>query len=558
MAHQALYRQYRPQTFDDVVEQQHVVKTLKNTVKSKQTAHAYLFCGTRGTGKTTIAKIFARAVNCLHPEDGNPCNKCDVCMGIINGTILDVMEIDAASNNSVDNVRNIIDEMVYVPTRASRKVYIIDEVHMLSAGAFNALLKTLEEPPEHVMFILATTEPHKLPATVTSRCQRFDFRRITVEGIAERLLNISKEIGVSITAEAAYFIASLSEGALRDGISILDQCVATGKNPLDLSLVQEVVGTASGKLVLETVTALIEARTTDVMDSIDKLFAEGKDSGQFLHKIIEILRDILVFKSTNRMENLLSITDEERNAIPDLSKNISFEEAIAIVKQLSELEAVIKWSTSPRILLEMAFMRICLRELDTEGSSLSERIGLLEARLGMLEEKIAQGVVSRRSIEENLEEKKEIKTENKEIKKADKKTVEAGSTEKVRQSDNSNRKYNIKSDMFEQWDKVLEVLKDKRRMVVVAHLEGTNAVWSGNDTINIIIPERDSFKNRMLSRKDSIEAITEAVRIITGTATQVEIINPGQAAVKERKKDIPDELIQFAERNSLKIDIIDE
>jgi DNA polymerase-3 subunit gamma/tau len=215
MNHQALYRRYRPKTFDDVVEQQHVVTTLKNTVISGKPAHAYLFCGTRGTGKTTMAKILARAVNCLEPEDGNPCNKCEVCTGILSGTILDVIEMDAASNNSVDNVRDIIDEMVYTPSQASYKIYIIDEVHMLSSGAFNALLKTLEEPPEHVLFILATTEPNKLPATVLSRCQRFDFRRISTGGIMERLLLIAKETGINLTDEAAYFLASLAEGALR-------------------------------------------------------------------------------------------------------------------------------------------------------------------------------------------------------------------------------------------------------------------------------------------------------------------------------------------------------
>jgi DNA polymerase-3 subunit gamma/tau len=546
MVHQALYRQYRPQTFDDVVEQQHVVKTLKNTVKSKKTTHAYLFCGTRGTGKTTIAKIFARAVNCLHPEDGNPCNKCDVCMGIINGTILDVAEIDAASNNSVDNVRNIIDEVVYTPTRASKKFYIIDEVHMLSTGAFNALLKTLEEPPEHVMFILATTEPHKLPATVLSRCQRFDFRRITIEGIAERLLKISNEMSVSITGEAVYFIASLSEGALRDGISILDQCIATGKSHLDISLVQEVVGSAPEKFVLETVRALTEARTSEAINSVDRLFLEGKDSGQFLQKIIQILRDVLVFKSTNKTENLLSITDEEKNSIPELAKNISLEETMAIVRQLSELEAVIKWSTSPRILLEMAFMRICLREFNTDESSLSERIGMLEARLRILEEKIAQSHTGR------------IDTGNKEKKETVRKSVKAENTEKTLQPDKSDVKPDISQGVFKQWDKVKEALKNKGKMAVITNLEGTSAVWADNDIVDIIVPEDDSFKNRMLSRKDSIEAISEAVKTVTGIPTEVRIVKSGQAAAKEGKKDMPDKFVRFAERNGLKLDIIDE
>ena len=314
MSHQALYRTYRPQTFDDVVEQQHIVTTLKNAVMSKKVAHAYLFVVLR-TGKTTMAKIFARAVNCQNPSDGNPCNKCEICKGIIDGTILDVAEIDAASNNSVDNVRNIIDEVVYTPTRAFKKVYIIDEVHMLSIGAFNALLKTLEEPPEHVIFILATTEPHKLPATVLSRCQRFDFRRITSGGIAKRLIAISKECGVTLTDDAASFIASLSEGALRDGISILDQCISTGKAPLDLESVQEIIGVAPNTVIIDTIGFLADRKSKEAISQIDLIFSEGKDPGQFIHKLIRFLRDILVFKTSKSLEHLYSVTEEEKKAI---------------------------------------------------------------------------------------------------------------------------------------------------------------------------------------------------------------------------------------------------
>ncbi|UZQ85301.1 DNA polymerase III subunit gamma/tau [Thermoclostridium stercorarium] len=259
-----------------------------------------------------MAKIFARAVNCLNPVDGNPCNKCEICRGIIDGTILDVMEIDAASNNSVDNIRNIIDEVVYTPTRASRKVYIIDEVHMLSIGAFNALLKTLEEPPEHVIFILATTEPHKLPATVLSRCQRFDFRRITSRGIANRLISIAKDCGVALSEEAALFIASLSEGALRDGISILDQCISTGKPELDLESVQKIVGVAPGTVIINTVGYFLERRSREAISQIDLVFSEGMDPGQFIHNLIRFMRDILIFKTTGDLSHLYSVTEEEK------------------------------------------------------------------------------------------------------------------------------------------------------------------------------------------------------------------------------------------------------
>ena len=306
MNHQALYRRYRPKTFDDVEEQQHVVTTLKNTVISGKPAHAYLFCGTRGTGKTTMAKILARAVNCLNPKDGNPCNVCEVCTGILNGTILDVIEMDAASNNSVDNVRDIIDEMVYAPSQAAYKVYIIDEVHMLSSGAFNALLKTLEEPPGHVLFILSTTEPHKLPATVLSRCQRFDYHRISTDGIMERLLLISKEAGVTLTDNAARFLASLAEGALRDGISLLDQCISTGKNPLDLKSIYDVLGIARSERVLAAADCLIGRDEKKAVKTIERLYSEGKDLAQFLQSIIRLFRDILVYKTSGSLDNVLS------------------------------------------------------------------------------------------------------------------------------------------------------------------------------------------------------------------------------------------------------------
>ena len=328
-----------------------------------------------------MAKIFARAVNCLQPRQGNPCNECAVCRGILDGTILDVVEIDAASNNSVDNVRGIIDEVVYTPTHARKKVYIIDEVHMLSAGAFNALLKTLEEPPQHVMFILATTEPHKLPATVLSRCQRFDFRRISPDGIVKRLMYVAHEAGVTLAEEAAYFIASLSEGALRDAISILDQCIATGKNPLLPEDIHEIIGVAPNLLVLETAGFLIDRDAKGAVEAIDRLIADGKEPAQFLQSIIQLFRDILVYKAGSSVEPLLSMTGEDRARIPALAEKLSLTEALMAVRELTDLEAGIRWSSSPRILLEMAFLRICEREMSRDEDKLADRIRLLEQRI---------------------------------------------------------------------------------------------------------------------------------------------------------------------------------
>jgi DNA polymerase-3 subunit gamma/tau len=558
MAYQALYRQYRPQSFDDVVEQQHVVKTLKNTVKTKKTAHAYLFCGTRGTGKTTMAKLFARALNCLNPEDGNPCNRCEVCEGIINGTILDVTEIDAASNNSVDNVRSIIDEVVYTPTKAAKKVYIIDEVHMLSSGAFNALLKTLEEPPRHVIFILATTEPHKLPATVLSRCQRFDFRRITVDGIADRLHKIVEEIGISITKEALYFIASLAEGALRDGISILDQCIATGKTTMDLNLVQEVAGIASGRLVLDTVKALNERNVNESILNIDKLFLEGKDSGHFLQKVIQLYRDILVYKSTGSTDNLLSMTDEVRAAIPALTSKVSFDEALAIVRVLSDLEAGIKWSTSPRILLETAFMRVCSREISRDGDTLSEKIKLLESRIRALEEGMSSNTETVYNNSNSGQQSLKVEASNTELPKYTDKKRNAKEREVEYNAKGKEVEYNT-AKTFSGWDKVLQELKDKGRRAVVANLEETEAVWVDNGTIGIVIPKVDAFKKRVLSKAENVEAIEEALKHVSGKPLKFRINTAETDMVKEDvKEEIPDKLLQFAKDKGIEVGIIDE
>ncbi|NLY18311.1 MAG: DNA polymerase III subunit gamma/tau [Clostridiaceae bacterium] len=568
MAYQALYRQYRPQVFDDVVEQKHVVKTLKNTVISKKAAHAYLFCGTRGTGKTTMAKIFARAINCLNPVDGNPCNRCEVCEGIINGTILDVIEIDAASNNSVDNVRSIIDEVVYTPTKASKKVYIIDEVHMLSTGAFNALLKTLEEPPEHVVFILATTEPHKLPATVLSRCQRFDFRRITVGGIAERLNRIAGETGVKVTGEALQFIASLSEGALRDGISILDQCISTGKEPIDVSLVREVVGIASGKLVLDTVVALNERNIKESILNIDRLFSQGKDPGHFLQKVIQLYRDILVFKSLGSTENLLSMTDDAREAIPALSKSVPDEMILAAIRELSDLEAGIKWSTSPRILLETAFIRICTREISRCDDDLDVKIKLLESRIRELEEKLSQsGETTFRHEKDKTENNSEYNKDS--IENSSKNNEEAMAESRnndlvrtLRKSGDDgareSRDKRAESEKFSEWNSVLNELKNKGRMAIVANLTETKARWAENETIEIVVPEEDSYKKRMLSKGENLEIITEVIEDITGKPLKVKVVTESAGKPEsEENEDIPERIIKFAKQKGIKFDVIE-
>jgi len=292
--YQALYRKWRPLVFEDVAGQDHVSETLRNSIKNDRIAHAYLFCGTRGTGKTSTAKIFSRAVNCENPVDGNPCNNCPTCRGIIDGSILDVYEMDAASNSGIDNIREIRDEVIYAPTNSKFKVYIIDEAHMLTTEAFNALLKTLEEPPGHVIFILATTEPHKIPATILSRCQRFDFRRININDIERRLSKIVKEETINITPDAIELVAELADGSMRDGLSILDQCIAYAKEELRYDDIVEIVGIADKRIIFPVAEAIADYNTSEALLLTDGFLQKGKETADFLEELIFHFRALML------------------------------------------------------------------------------------------------------------------------------------------------------------------------------------------------------------------------------------------------------------------------
>ena len=389
MAYIALYRKWRPQTFDEVVEQDSVVTILKNAVIQNRIAHAYLFCGTRGTGKTTIAKIFARAINCLHPVDGNPCNECEICKGLLNGSILDVTELDAASNNGVDNVRSIIEESVYVTAQAKYRVYIIDEVHMLSDGAFNALLKTLEEPPANVIFILATTEPHKLPITILSRCQRYDFKRISRDGIVSRLEEICRQSDVNYEPAALSFIAQKADGALRDAISLLDQAIGSSCGNVTV----EVARSASGSLDRETVEAfcqsLLSSDSVAILEYTDKLFAEGRDPSNFISELMNMLRDILVVLTVREPEYMLTESPEEMERLKELAAMTNTAETAYLIRELSLLDSNIKWAVQRKIVFESGILKLCDRRTEDSDMALRDRINLLEHRLADL---VASGI----------------------------------------------------------------------------------------------------------------------------------------------------------------------
>lgn len=381
MAYQALYRKWRPSTFDDVVGQTHVVTTLKNEIKADKTAHAYLFCGTRGTGKTSCAKIFARAINCQNPQNGNPCNQCEICKGVLDGSILDITEIDAASNNGVDNIREIRDEVVYSAAQAKYKIYIIDEVHMLSTGAFNALLKTLEEPPPHVVFILATTEAHKLPATITSRCQRFDFRRISIKDIVIRLKEITTAEDIDVQQESLELIARLADGALRDAVSILDQCVSAFDGKLTLDKATDILGVATDTL-LDTITESIANKDIPkTLECINTLQASGKDIPNFIDVLTGRFRDIMICAVSKNSTELFEYSSHTVDEIKRQAKMFSPEEISYILKTLCEASVEAKWSKNVRTIYEVALIRLCDSRLNTSLDALVARIAQLEQQI---------------------------------------------------------------------------------------------------------------------------------------------------------------------------------
>ena len=356
MSHKALYREWRPSSFSEVVEQEHITKTLKRAVITGRIAHAYLFSGTRGTGKTTLAKIFARAVNCLHPNEGDPCNKCDICTKASEEVLVDIAEIDAASNNSVDNIRRICDEVNYMPALAKYKVYIIDEVHMLSTSAFNALLKTLEEPPAHVIFILCTTEPDKLPATVLSRCQRFDFHRITTKGISNRLRKIADAEKQQVTDEALDMISRISFGALRDAISLLDQCISSTDDTIDVTDVLNCAGLIDDMSNAKVVQALVDNDVTGILNSVNEVIAEGKSPAGFLSGLLGYLRNILICMNVKEPDRFIEADGNAVSEMKRLSELMEPEEVIWYIKELSENEAVLKRASRPKTYLEIMLL----------------------------------------------------------------------------------------------------------------------------------------------------------------------------------------------------------
>lgn len=386
MSYMALYRKWRPSEFEEVKGQEHIVTALLNQIKANRIGHAYLFCGTRGTGKTTIAKLFAKAVNCEHPVDGSPCNQCPSCITIQNQASMDVIEIDAASNNGVDNIREIREQVQYSPTDGKYKVYIIDEVHMLSIGAFNALLKTLEEPPSYVIFILATTEVHKIPITILSRCQRYDFKRISIHTITERLKDLMEREEIEVEEKALRYVAKVADGSMRDALSLLDQCIAfhLGK-AIRYEDVLEILGAVDYEIFSQMLECIIQSDVTSVMKLIEDIVLNGREISQFVTDFIWYLRNLLLMKNASGEEHL-EVSKEQQKVMLEMARKIEDSTLIWYIRQLSDLLNQLRYGSQKRVLTEVMLIRLCKPQMETSFDSILERIRALESQ-------IEQGIV---------------------------------------------------------------------------------------------------------------------------------------------------------------------
>lgn len=386
MSYTALYRKFRPTAFEDVKGQDHIVTTLRNQIKAERIGHAYLFCGTRGTGKTTIAKIFAKAVNCEHPVDGSPCGECSICKAIAAGASMNVIEIDAASNNGVDNIREIVDEVAYSPAEGKYKVYIIDEVHMLSIGAFNALLKTLEEPPSYVIFILATTEVHKIPITILSRCQRYDFKRITIDTIADRLRELTEKEQVQIEDKAVRYIAKVADGSMRDALSLLDQCIAFHfGQELTYDKVLDVLGAVDTEVFSRLFRTVLSGNVTGAIGLLEEIVMQGRELTQFVADFTWYLRNLLLVKTADGIEDIIDVSTENLTRLKEEAQMAENDVVMRYIRILSELSGQLRFATQKRILIEMNLIKLCRPSMETDTQSLTDRIR-------QLEEKLANGV----------------------------------------------------------------------------------------------------------------------------------------------------------------------
>ncbi|XOQ44997.1 MAG: DNA polymerase III subunit gamma/tau [Clostridium sp.] len=548
--YQVLYRKWRPKTFSDVVGQPQVTTTLKNELTAGRIAHAYLFTGSRGTGKTTCAKILAKAVNCLHPNDGDPCGKCEICRGIDEGSVMDIVEIDAASNNGVDSIRTLREEANFTPAAAKYRVYIIDEVHMLSVGAFNALLKTLEEPPPHVIFILATTEVHKLPATILSRCQRFDFNRIPPQDIAARLAFVAEHEEASIDPQAALLIARLADGALRDALSILDQCFGHSKNVTE-DVVVETAGLVGREHLFRLADAVRCQDSAAALEIIDQLHSSSKDMARLCEELSSHFRSLMLIKTMKNPRALLAVTDAEYKELTEQARSIPMSTVLHAIDALqATLEKMFRGGDR-RIEFELAMMRLCSPQLDSSPQALVRRIEALERGMP-----VAQTPMSSNSAADTARSRSNSSLQ-------DEKPVAAGAAGSVAQTNPGSSKKDTSASAdpeqvlgklrtnakkLDQWPEILELLKTYSHTIAAA-FNGSTAYISG-DYVLIDAPNEIAF--RLLRRPEQRENMRRVIQQVTGRTYS---LGPYRKPKQENPEDDPlVQLVQKAESEGIPVE----
>ena len=539
MGYTALYRKFRPQTFSEMVGQEHITRTLRNQIIANRVGHAYLFNGVRGTGKTTSAKVLARAINCLNPIDGEPCNECEICKAALDGSLTDIVEMDAASNNSVEDIRSIREEVNFLPTKAKYRVYIIDEVHMLSQGAFNALLKTLEEPPEHVKFILATTEPQKLPATILSRCQRFDFKRISDEDIIKRLDIVCKESNVEATPQALNIIASLSEGAMRDALSILERCIQDGENNITEDKIKELVGIPKLEYIYNILEAIINYDIDEAMENITKVLNEGKDLGNLLWEIIKYIKDILMVKTNQK---LTIYNEEDFEKLKELSTKVSKSRAIKLISELSTLENNMKQSTQRIIVFQAGIIKLCDREISEKQENSSSNVSGngnadIYARLEKIENYLRAGGGRSGSVNRVANKPKEAQTQ-------------------LQTSDTSSiAGIGKNSKPAQYWKAIVNNLKQNGKIVLYTNLINTNAIEINDMTIGIQFPGGITpFGKAVLDKPENKQEIIKQVSIASGKEMHVQFID---TKPQEQVNNEEQEISSFANGFDIPFDVVE-
>lgn len=542
--YQALYRQYRPKTFDEVLGQKHITVTLKNQIQKDNIGHAYLFSGTRGTGKTSTAKILSRAVNCIDLKEGNPCNQCEICTGILDESIMDVIEMDAASNRRIDDIRDLRDKVIYPPSRAKYKVYIIDEVHMLTQEAFNALLKTLEEPPKHLIFILATTEPEKLPQTILSRCQRFDFKRVSTRDIVENMKSIGEKLDIQIDDKALNLIARNADGAMRDALSLLDQCISFSENKITYEDAVDILGITNNDQIINLTDSIIRRDLKVSLSQIDDIIQNGKDINQFIKDIILHFRNLMIAKTTKDPSELIQIDEETMEKYLEQTQKIELEFILKALDILTMSDEKSKWSTQPRIILEMAVIQIVKLE---EELTLEDRIKRLE--MGIKVESSSREIRSSevetfqesqraktREIEDkNLQTSKNTKKENPIENGIDTEQQKINEDKQVEENNEpivDNKSIDI-SQIKSSWSDILQKIKKEKMNIYALLIEGKPSTYQ-NGLLTIGYKEPYGFHKEAVNSSQNKEFVEKTLSSYFNTNININLI-------MEREKEQPKE-----------------